>query len=111
MDSTRQSRIAKLIQKELADIFLADGIPVYDCMITVTQTKVTPDLSLARSYLSIFNADDNQLVLKTVKSNIKDIRYRLAQKVKHQLRVIPQLDFFIDDSLDYLENIENLLKS
>ena len=111
MDSTRQNKIAKLIQKELADIFLADGIPMYDCMITVTQTKVTPDLSLARSYLSIFNAKDNDLVIKTVKKNTKDIRYRLAQKVKHQLRIIPQLDFFIDDSLDYLENIENLLKS
>jgi ribosome-binding factor A len=111
MDTTRQNKIAKLIQKELAEIFLEDGIPVYDCMITVTQTKVTSDLSLARSYLSIFNAEDNNMVLKAVKSNIKDIRYRLAKKVKHQLRIIPQLDFFIDDSLDYLENIENLLKS
>ena len=111
MDSTRQNKIAKLIQKELADIFLADGLPIYDCMITVTQTKVTPDLSLARSYLSIFNAKDSDVVIKTVKKNTKDIRYRLAQKVKHQLRIIPQLDFFIDDSLDYLENIENLLKS
>ena len=111
MDSTRQNKIAKLIQKELAEIFLADGIPVYDCMITVTQTKVTSDLSLARSYLSIFNSEDNDKVMKAVKKNSKDIRYRLAQKVKHQLRIIPQLDFFIDDSLDYLENIENLLKS
>ena len=111
MDSTRQNRIAKLIQKELADIFLTDGIPVYDCMITVTQTKVTPDLSMARSFLSIFNAEDNNLVINTVKKNTKDIRYRLGQKVKNQLRIIPQLDFFIDDSLDYLENIENLLKS
>jgi ribosome-binding factor A len=111
MDSTRQSKIAKLIQKELADIFLADGIPLYDCMITVTQTKVTPDLSLARSYLSIFNAEDNDKVMTAIKKNTKDIRFRLAQKVKHQLRVIPQLAFFIDDSLDYLENIENLLKS
>ena len=111
MDSTRQSKIAKLIQKELADIFLADGIPLYDCMITVTQTKVTPDLSLARSYLSIFNAEDSDKVMIAIKKNTKDIRFRLAQKVKHQLRVIPQLAFFIDDSLDYLENIETLLKS
>ena len=111
MDSTRQNKIAKLIQKELAEIFLADGIPIYDCMITVTLTKVTSDLSLARSYLSIFNAKDNEEVMKTIKKNTKDIRYRLAQKVKNQLRTIPQLVFFIDDSLDYLENIENLLKS
>ncbi|MCL2245931.1 MAG: 30S ribosome-binding factor RbfA [Lentimicrobiaceae bacterium] len=111
MDSTRQNKIAKLIQKELAEIFLTDGIPLYDCMITVTQTKVTPDLSLSRSYLSIFNAADNEIVMKAIKKNTKDIRYRLAQKIKHQVRVIPQLTFFIDDSLDYLENIENLLKS
>ena len=111
MDTTRQNKIAKLIQKELADIFLTDGIPVYDCMITVTQTKVTSDLSLARSYLSVFNASDNEEVLKAIKKNTKDIRYRLAQKVKNQLRSIPQLVFFIDDSLDYMENIENLLKS
>lgn len=110
MDSTRQQKIAKLIQKELAEIFLQDSLPVYDCMITVTKTNVTKDLSLARSYISIFNAEDNEQVLKTVKSNIKDIRFRLGQKVKNQLRVIPQLDFFIDDSLDYIENIENLLK-
>jgi len=111
MDSKRQNKIAKLIQKELAEIFLGDGIPVYDCMITVTQTKVTPDLSLARSYLSIFNAQDSDVVINTVRQNSKDIRFRLAQRVKHQLRIIPQLDFFIDDSLDYIENIENLLKS
>ena len=111
MDSTRQNKIAKLIQKELAEIFLADGIPVYNCMLTVTLTKISPDLSFSRSYLSIFNAKDNEEVLRAIKKNTKDIRYRLAQRVKHQLRIIPQLDFQIDDSLDYLENIENLLKS
>ncbi|MDR2972794.1 MAG: 30S ribosome-binding factor RbfA [Bacteroidales bacterium] len=111
MDSTRQNKIAKLIQKELAVILLEDGIPIYDCMITVTQTKVSPDLSLARSYLSIFNAENNEKVMETLKKNLKDIRYRLARKVKNQLRIIPKLDFFIDDSLDYVENIENLLKS
>jgi ribosome-binding factor A len=111
MDTKRQSKIAKHIQKELAEIFLADGLPIYDCMITVTQTKVTPDLSLARSYVSIFNAEDNNVIMKAIRKNTKEIRYRLGQKVKYQLRIIPQLEFFIDDSLDYLENIENLLKS
>lgn len=110
MDSTRQQKIAKLIQKELAEIFLQDGIPVYDCMITVTKTSVTKDLSIARSYLSIFNAIDNDGTIKAVRANTKDIRFRLGQKVKNQLRIIPQLEFFIDDSLDYIENIENLLK-
>ncbi len=87
-----------------------DGPNIYDCMITVTKTTVTKDLSIARSYLSIFNAEDNDLVIKTVRANTKDIRFRLGQKVRNQIRIIPQLEFFIDDSLDYIENIENLLK-
>jgi ribosome-binding factor A len=111
MDTTRQNKIAKLIQKELADIFLFDSAPLYDCMITVTKTTITKDLSIARAYLSIFNSDDSKETLKKIKINTKDIRFRLGQKVKNQLRIVPSLEFFIDDSLDYIENIENLLKS
>jgi len=110
MDNIRQQKTANLIKKELAEIFLFDGPNVYDCMITVTKTVVSKDLSIARSYLSIFNAEDTDLVIKIVRNNTKDIRFRLGQKTKNQLRVIPQLEFFIDDSLDYIENIENLLK-
>lgn len=110
MDTTRQQKISRLIQKELSEIFLADGLPVYGCMITVTKTSVTKDLSIARSYLSIFNAEDNDAVIHSVRENTKDIRFRMGQKVRNQLRVIPQLEFFIDDSLDYMENIERLLK-
>lgn len=110
MDTIRQQKTANLIKKELAQIFMFDGPNIYDCMITVTKTTVTKDLSIARSYLSIFNAEDNDLVIKTVRANTKDIRFRLGQKVKNQIRIIPQLEFFIDDSLDYIENIENLLK-
>jgi ribosome-binding factor A len=108
MDTTRQLKTAKLIQKELADIFLMDTAK-YNCMITVTKTTITRDMSITRSYLSVFNAVDNELVLKTVRTNTKDIRFRLGQKLKTQLRIIPQLEFFIDDSLDYIENIEKLL--
>ncbi|MBQ4433339.1 MAG: ribosome-binding factor A [Bacteroidales bacterium] len=110
MDTIRQEKTANLIKKELAQIFMFDGPNIYDCMITVTKTTVTKDLSIARSYLSIFNAEDNDLVIKTVRANTKDIRFRLGQKVRNQIRIIPQLEFFIDDSLDYIENIENLLK-
>ncbi len=110
MDNIRQQKTANLLKKELAEIFLFDGPNIYDCMITVTKTTVSKDLSIARSYLSIFNAEDTDLVIKTVRTNTKDIRFRLGQKVKNQLRVVPQLEFFIDDSLDYIENIENLLK-
>lgn len=111
MDTTRQNKISKLIQKELADIFLQDSNPVYDCMITVTKATITKDLSIARAYLSIFNADDSKATLKQIRTNTKDIRFRMGQKVKNQLRIVPSLEFFIDDSLDYIENIENLLKS
>lgn len=110
MDTTRQQKIGQLVKKELADIFLTDGLSIYGCMITVTKTMVTKDLSIARSYLSIYNSPDAAQVIQAVKQNTKNIRFRLGQKVKNQLRVIPQLEFFIDDSLDYLENIENLLK-
>lgn len=110
MDSTRQNKISKLIQKELAEIFLHDGPAIYDCMITVTKTTITRDLSIARAYLSIFNAEDTDQTIKNIRTNSKEIRYRIGQKLKNQLRIIPQLDFFVDDSLDYIENIENLLK-
>ncbi len=111
MDTTRQNKIAKLIQKELADIFLQDSIPVYNCMITVTKATITKDLSIARAYLSLFNTEDPDATIKQVRTNTKDIRFRLGQKVKNQLRIVPSIEFFIDDSLDYIENIENLLNS
>ena len=110
MDSTRQQKIAQLLKKELADVFLVDSTSVYGCMITVTKATVSKDLSIARAYLSIFNAENSQLVIKAVRENTKNIRFRIGQKLKNQLRIIPQLEFFIDDSLDYIENIEKLLK-
>jgi ribosome-binding factor A len=111
MDTTRQNKIAKLIQRELADIFMHESSPVYNCMITVTKATITKDLSIARAYLSIFNADSPEDTIKQVRTNTKDIRFRLGQKVKNQLRIVPAIEFYIDDSLDYIENIENLLKS
>ena len=79
-------------------------------MITVTKATVTSDLSIARAYLSIYMVPDKDVIIKTIRTNTKDIRFRLGQKVKDQLRVIPQLEFFIDDTLDYMENIDKLLK-
>jgi len=110
MNTTRQQKIATLIQKELANIFLTDSKSIYNCMITVTNTTVTSDLSIARAYLSIYMAPDKDIVIKAIRTNTKDIRFRLGQQVKNQLRVIPQLEFFIDDTLDYMENIDKLLK-
>ncbi|MBQ3735137.1 MAG: 30S ribosome-binding factor RbfA [Bacteroidales bacterium] len=110
MNTTRQQKIEAMLQRELANIFLVDSRNIYKCMITVTNVKVTSDLSIARAYLSIYNTADKELIIKMVKENTKDIRYRLGQQVRNQLRVVPALEFFLDDTLDYLEHIDELLK-
>ena len=110
MNTTRQQKIASLLQRELANIFLQDSKSIYGCMITVTKATITPDLSIARAYLSIYMASDKDAVIGAVRANTKDIRFRLGQQVKDQLRIVPQLEFFIDDTLDYIENIDRLLK-
>lgn len=110
MNSTRQQKIASLLQKELANIFLQDSKNIYGCMITVTKATITSDLSIGRAYLSIYMAPDKDAVMAAIRANTKDIRFRLGQKIKNQLRVVPQLEFFIDDTLDYMENIDRLLK-
>ena len=99
-----------MLQRELANIFLTDSRNIYKCMITVTNVTVTSDLSIARVYLSIYNTQDKDLIIRMIKDNTKDIRYRLGQQVRNQLRVVPALEFFLDDTLDYLEHIDELLK-
>lgn len=110
MNRTRQLKIATLLRKELATLFLQESRIHYHCMITVTAVTVTRDLSIARAYLSIYLAPDKEAVLEAIRAGVKDIRFRLGQQVKNQLRVIPQLEFFIDDTLDNMERIEQLLK-
>ncbi len=110
MNSTRQNKIAALLQKELANIFIADGRNLYNCMITVTKTTITSDLSIARAYLSVYMAPDKEAIVAAIRANTKDIRFRLGQRIRNQLRVVPQLEFFLDDTLDYIEHIDELLK-
>ncbi len=111
MESKRQQKIARLLQKDLGEIFriFANDI-ITGYLITVTKVNVSPDLSVAKVYLSLFGPTDKQKVFNTINHHKKDIRHQLATRVKAQLRVIPELEFFIDDSLDYIENIDNLLK-
>lgn len=110
MENTRQQKIERLIQKDIADIIRLDSKNIArNTMITVTKVVVSRDLSTAKIYLSIFAADDNKEVIKNINKRVGEIRYTLAQRVRHQLRVVPELTFFEDDSLDYIENIENLL--
>jgi len=78
-------------------------------MITVTKVNVTRDLALARVYLSLFATDDKQALIKNIQKHKSEIKYKLGNRVRNQLRGVPDLEFFLDDSLDYIENIENLL--
>jgi ribosome-binding factor A len=111
MDSVRQSKIARLLQKELATIFQAENRNILPGkLITVTVVRVTPDLGLAKVYLSIFPHKPEEDVLTPVKDHTSIIRNTLGQNVRHQLRVVPELAFYIDDSMDYVEKIDRLLK-
>ena len=83
---------------------------MHGVMVSVTRTRVWPDLSICTAYLSVFPSEKGEELLKNIESNIKTIRYELGTRVHNQLRIIPELRFFIDDSLDYIERIDELLK-
>ena len=83
---------------------------MHGVMVSVTRTRVSPDLSICTAYLSVFPSEKGEELLKNIESNIKTIRYELGTRVHNQLRIIPELRFFIDDSLDYIERIDKLLK-
>jgi ribosome-binding factor A len=109
--STRQNKIGRLIQKELSELFRRETRMLFQGkMITVTVVRVTRDMSLARCYLSIFPSDNAPEILDEINNRRSHLRGELGRIVRHQLRVIPDLEFFLDDSLDYIENIDNLLK-
>ncbi len=111
MDTTRQQKINRLIQKELSEIFRKQTQQMRGVLVSVSTVRVSPDLGLAKVYLSIFPSDQGADILKNIKTNIKQLRFDLGQKVGKQLRVIPELSLYLDDSLDYLENIDKLLGS
>ncbi|MCM1448885.1 MAG: 30S ribosome-binding factor RbfA [Clostridiales bacterium] len=111
MESTRQAKIARLLQKELSEIFRRQTAKTHGVLVSVSAVRVSPDLSIARAYLSVFPSDKGQEILNEINRSAKTIRYELAQIVRHQLRKTPELSFYLDDSLDYIENIDNLLKT
>ena len=110
MQETRQNRISRLLQKELASIFQSQTRMLHGVLVSVTRVKVSPDLSICTAYLSIFPSDKAEELLNNINANDKTIRYELGQRTHNQLRSIPELRFFIDDSLDYLDRIDHLLK-
>jgi ribosome-binding factor A len=112
MESTRQKKVSRLIQKELAEIFLRKGNEIAPGkMVSITQVRVSPDLSFAKTFISIFPSVNQQDVLASIKDHTGKIRYELGMKIRSQLRIVPEIAFYIDDSLDYIDNIDKLLKS
>ena len=110
METTRQNKISRLLQKELGDIFLLQTKAMPGTLISVSVVRISPDLSIARVYLSVFPSEKSEELVKNINDNMKSIRFELGKRVRYQLRIIPELKFFVDDSLDYIDKIDSLLK-
>lgn len=110
METTRQNKIARLIQKELGEIFLLQTKAMNGVLVSVSAVRISPDMSIARVYLSVFPSARNQEIVNNINQNAKSVRFELGKRVRFQLRIIPELKFFVDDSLDYAAHIDELLK-
>ena len=112
MESTRQKKVSRLVQKELADIFLKKGNEfAHGKLVSITRVRLSPDLSFAKVYISVFPATNQDDILHSIQEHSSKIRFELGQKVRTQLRIVPDIAFHIDDSLDYIDKIDKLLKS
>lgn len=110
-EGKRQRQVAGALQEELNDIFRRLNLAMIDGgMVSISSVKVTPDLLEARIYLSLFQVKDTQAVMKTIESRAWEIKKKLADRVKHQLRRIPVLHFYLDDTLDYVFKMEEIFK-
>ena len=110
MEKKRLSRIERLLQKELGELFRKQTAMTRGTLISVSTVHASPDLSTAKVYLSIFPSEKGKELLEAIEKNKKTLRYDLGQIIRTQLRRIPELVFFLDDSLDYVDNIDKLLK-
>lgn len=110
METTRQNKVARLIQKELGEIFLLQTKMTHGILVSVSVVRISPDMSYARVYLSVFPSERSKEIVENINANMKAVRYELGKRVRFQLRIIPELKFFVDDSLDYAEHIDELLK-
>lgn len=110
MDTNRQQKVNRLIQKELSEIFLLDAKKMQGVLISVTNVRVSPDLGIAHAYLSVFPSEKATELVNNINENVRTVRYDLGKRLRNQLRVIPELTFHVDDSLDYIDNIDRLLK-
>ena len=111
MENKRLQKIGRLLQKELGEIFLFQTKAMPGVLISVSEVRVSADLGIAKAYLSIFPTEKGKEIIKAITENTKSIRFDLGQRVRTQLRKIPELQFFLDESIDYFENIDKLLNS
>ncbi len=109
MDTTRQQKISRLVQKELSEIFRRETAKTRGTLVTVSSVRVSPDLSVANVRLSIFPSENAQAIIDNITRNERGIRHELAQQTRYQLRRCPELKFHIDDSLNYIDHIDELL--
>ena len=110
METTRQDKVSRLLQKELGELFMLFARHRQGVLVTVTEVRVTADLSLARVFLSIFPTNRQTELMQLVQANSKNFRFELGNRVRHQLRIVPELEFRLDESMDKLEQIDELLK-
>ena len=110
MEKTRQNKIERLIQEELSNLFLNETRKTHGMMVSVSECRISPDLSYCTAYISVFPSEKSEETIKNLTENVKTIRYELGQRLRYQLRIVPELRFFKDDTLDYMEHIDELLK-
>ena len=111
METTRQQKIARQIQKDVAEIFQKEGAPIVrGSLVTVTAVRVSPDFSIAKIYVSIIPFDRSGEVMKLLEHNLRLVRGALGQRIRNQLKNVPEIQFFLDDSLEYIEHIDEALK-
>ena len=109
MESKRQQKFAGVIQQDLAAIFQREGMNFLpNTLITITKVRTTPDLAIAGVFLSFFNTENTEQALQTIKLHASEIRYKLGRQIKDQVRVIPQLEFFVDDTSDYVNRMDKI---
>lgn len=110
MASTRENKVSRMLQRELGEYFQRESRRLFDGkMITVTHVRISPDLVQARVYLSVFLTGEKEKFIQYVNSIEGQIRFEIGKKIRHQVRKIPEFTFFLDDSLDYIDNIDRLL--
>lgn len=109
MESKRQQKFAGMLQQELAAIFQREGAAYLpNTLVTITKVRVSPDLAVAKVYVSFLNTNNTTLSVNTINSHAGEIRYKLGARIRHQARVIPTLTFFVDDTNEYVEHMDRI---